>query len=366
FNLNGRVIVLNSTFAGNTAEDGRSVYTLAHPSIQPDGGIFVVGADVGIENSILGDTTGGSEVVNNQLPDALPATVHVGTHDVSTTAVSNTGGTVLGEVTVVTPAELNLGSLGPNGGPTDTIPLGGGSVAINAGAFDPGPDGIPGTADDGTPLTDQRGLARVSGGRVDIGAFEVQNQAPTVTNFTRVGAEDNTLAFTAADFTSHYHDADGDALVKVRIVTLPTTGGVLKLNGEAVAAGQEIAAADLYLLTFVPDLNFSGTVTFQFNAMDGTLFAATPATITLDIRSAQQQTEALDQRVQALVDSGVLNGGQGEALFITLRDNKGDAGKVQAFLNQVQDFLSASILTQEQADALTEPGRILLVSVSRR
>jgi hypothetical protein len=62
----------------------------------------------------------------------------------------------------------------------------------------------------------------------------------------------------------------------------------------------------------------------------------------------------------------VLTGGQEQALRINLRDNGGDAGTVRAFLNRVQAFLGAGILTQTQADAPLGPGNVLLVSVTRR
>jgi hypothetical protein len=63
-------------------------------------------------------------------------------------------------------ADLNLGPLGDNGGPTQTIALGPGSVAIDAGDN---------TAAAGL-ITDQRGsgFPRIVNGRVDVGAFEVQ------------------------------------------------------------------------------------------------------------------------------------------------------------------------------------------------
>src|SRR5262249_54215545 len=146
------------------------------------------------------------------------------------------------------------------------------------------------------------------------------------------------------------------------------TGGVLKLGDKAVTAGQDIAAADLDKLTFVPDLNFSGKVTFQFNATDGIAFAATPATITLDIRSALEQAADLKAQVAALRDTGVLNGGQANALTVKLNLNgtAGDVDKVQGFLDAVRDFLRDGILSQDQADSLSGPGAILLLSVSRR
>jgi hypothetical protein len=70
-------------------------------------------------------------------------------------------GTTVGNIYGVNPM---LGPLANNGGPTQTMALETGSPAINA--------GDPDTA--GLPATDQRGLPRVVGGRVDIGAFEVQ------------------------------------------------------------------------------------------------------------------------------------------------------------------------------------------------
>ncbi|MCX6879948.1 MAG: right-handed parallel beta-helix repeat-containing protein [Verrucomicrobia bacterium] len=58
-------------------------------------------------------------------------------------------------------ADPKLGTLGDNGGYTQTIPLLAGSPAINSGTAT------------GAPTTDQRGFARPQGGGYDIGAFEV-------------------------------------------------------------------------------------------------------------------------------------------------------------------------------------------------
>jgi hypothetical protein len=60
--------------------------------------------------------------------------------------------------------------------------------------------------------------------------------------------------------------------------------------------------------------------------------------------------------VQALVSDGVRTRGQRQALSLSLKNNNGDAGKVRAFLNKVQDFLATGILTQAQADSLLGPG----------
>jgi hypothetical protein len=59
-------------------------------------------------------------------------------------------------------ADLLLGSLGANGGPTETIPLLPGSPAIDAGDAQL------------CPPADQRGVVRPMGARCDIGAFEFE------------------------------------------------------------------------------------------------------------------------------------------------------------------------------------------------
>jgi predicted outer membrane repeat protein len=69
--------------------------------------------------------------------------------------------------TASNPIDPLLGPLQDNGGPTWTMALLPGSPALDAGD------------NDGVPATDQRGLPRVVGGTVDIGAFEAQPGAAT-------------------------------------------------------------------------------------------------------------------------------------------------------------------------------------------
>ncbi|HEX8913013.1 MAG TPA: choice-of-anchor Q domain-containing protein [Humisphaera sp.] len=64
-------------------------------------------------------------------------------------------------------AALKLGSLTDNGGPTKTVTLGAGSVAINA--------GLSSAAANAKLFADQRGFQRKSGGTVDVGAYEAQS-----------------------------------------------------------------------------------------------------------------------------------------------------------------------------------------------
>ena len=91
----------------------------------------------------------------------------------------------------------DLGPLQDNGGPTPTLALLAGSPAIDAGSTT------------SSLATDQRGLARVIGGASDIGAFELQNVAPTADagNAYTIRPGDS-LTLNAFDST----DPNGDAL----------------------------------------------------------------------------------------------------------------------------------------------------------
>ncbi|MEM7315508.1 MAG: choice-of-anchor Q domain-containing protein, partial [Planctomycetota bacterium] len=73
-----------------------------------------------------------------------------------------------------------IGPLQNNGGRTRTHDLLSGSPAINAG--DPAFSGL---------AFDQRGATRIRGGRLDIGALEVQGEAPTFTSSTSVSVDEN-------------------------------------------------------------------------------------------------------------------------------------------------------------------------------
>lgn len=78
-----------------------------------------------------------------------------------------------------------LGPLQDNGGPAQTLALGSGSPAIDAGA------------DSGCPATDERGVLRPAGAACDIGAFEVATSAATTGAASSVASGSATLNGTA-------------------------------------------------------------------------------------------------------------------------------------------------------------------------
>jgi hypothetical protein len=149
-----------------------------------------------------------------------------------------------------------------------------------------------------------------------------------------------------------------------------TTGLTVTGNGSGlVSLSGSVAAINAALATLVyrGSLNYGGPDTLNVTAYDGHL-SATPAGVAITVISAAMQAAALQAQVSALQAAGVLNNGQANSLIVKLNlpGNNGDVGKVQAFLNEVQAYLSAGILTQAQADDLLGPGNILLLSVTRR
>ena len=140
----------------------------------------------GTRFSLIGDRTGVSNIIDN-------------------------GGNLIG--TSSSPIDPLLGLLADNGGPTMTHALLVGSPAINAG------DAAAVAGVGGVPLYDQRGAtyARVAGGRLDIGAFEVQS---VVVEPALPGDYNQSGVVDAADYTvwrdtlgssvALYDGADGD------------------------------------------------------------------------------------------------------------------------------------------------------------
>jgi len=114
------------------------------------------------------------------------------------------------------------------------------------------------------------------------------NDAPTLDNFGLTIEEDDPVNFTTNFFASLFNDADNDSLATVRIVSLPGDGA-LKVGGAGgtdVAVNQEIPAAQLGTLWFIPALNWdSGSTSFQWNGSDGSSYAAAPATVTFTVQA---------------------------------------------------------------------------------
>jgi hypothetical protein len=194
----GTMVLSDSTVSGNTA-NGYSYESPAGgnhlPWVNGDGGGIFNSGSLTVENStvatntILGgngsgiDNTGTLALRHSTVASNLGnvALLGLGTRPATNAGVSVDGGQVWVYDTIIaqnTPTDTygiytslghnligvdaRLGPLQDNGGPTQTMALLADSLALNAGD------------NAGAPAADQRGLPRVVGGVVDIGAFEYQ------------------------------------------------------------------------------------------------------------------------------------------------------------------------------------------------
>jgi hypothetical protein len=266
-----------------------------------------------------------------------------------------------------------LGPLQDNGGPlagapgsqqvVPTMALLPGSPAINAGskalAVDPSANPL---------TTDQRGFPRIVGGTVDIGAFERQAPVLTVPGAQTV-SQDVALAVPGI----HVADVDSTTLTVTLAVdhgtlTLASTAGLTATGNGTAAVTLSGSISDLNAalagLVYQGNVHYSGSDTLGITATGGSF--STQASVAITVRSAAQEAADLQAQVNALYAAGVLNRGQANALTVKLRPqgNGGDGGRVQSFLNQVEAWLAAGILTAAQADPLLAAGQTLLAGLA--
>ncbi len=154
FNNSGTLNIANSTISGNTAGTG---------------GIFNdIQSTLNIANTIINSTSEGDYAGTGTV-------TLIGSSTNANNLVTQSG---LSWATTVTSAQLNLGPLQNNGGPTFTMALGAGSAAIGAGNA---------TISNAAPILgkDQCGYTR-SSTTPSIGAFEYKEigPAPTITSIS--------------------------------------------------------------------------------------------------------------------------------------------------------------------------------------
>ncbi|MEZ4516721.1 MAG: Ig-like domain-containing protein [Chloroflexota bacterium] len=145
--------------------------------------------------------------------------------------------------------------------------------------WDTGTTSFEWNATDGSNYADQAAKVTIS-----VNAI---NDPPEVFDFTKTGNEDQTINFAASDFSSlsAYLDVEDDPLASVRILSLPADG-TLKLGSNNVTANQVIDAANLDNLKFIPDGDWSGTTSFEWNGSDGSLYADESAMVNITITAS--------------------------------------------------------------------------------
>jgi uncharacterized repeat protein (TIGR01451 family) len=295
--------VTRSTISGNQASYGGglsavlSVATLENSTVAENaagaygGGIYGVYSNLTVkETTISGNTAGGdgpgiyaygatevdivdSIVANNGSADLVDdsdsffnvAYSLIENPDVA--QINDGGGNILND-------DPELGPLQDNGGPTFTMKPAGTSPVVNAGdpAFTP------------PPSTDQRGLARVVGGTIDMGAVELN--AGTM-QFSAAAQDVNENAGTANVTVTRTGGIDGAASVQVSVDgTSTATGGGddYTFAGATINFADNDATPQVFNISIVDDgaVEPSETIVLTLGTAVGAAVGA-PATHTVTI-----------------------------------------------------------------------------------
>ena len=233
-------------------------------------------------------------------------TVTAGPHTIQFVGLNPKGGdntAFLDQVSIYPVPFSLLGPLQNNGGPTQTMALLPGSPAIDAGANTLAVDA------QGNPLTtDQRGLARVSGADVDIGAFEIQAPALTALSASASSVVEGGSIRLSGSFTDdpaydqattvvvHWGDGSADTTVNLGAGVLSFSGVAHQYTEES--AGQPNGSYTITVVVSDPSTG-SGTATTSVAVSDAPLSDQTTATAL----SAQEGASTGDQVVGSFSDA---------------------------------------------------------------
>jgi len=254
---NGMLTITNSTFSGNTASgSGGAIYntatltitnsTFSGNSAGSGGGIDNKGTAAITNGTLSGNSasSSGGGLLTDGGTTTLTNTIIANSTSGGDCAVANGGTTNASAVNLIEDGtcsvsgalsgDPNLGSLGSNGGLTQTMALGTDSRAIDA------------ATSCGTVTTDQRGVARPIGARCDLGAYEA-SVFPTL-GISKDADSTTVTAPAAVGYTITLSNTGTSAAFNVKISdTVPTNPGVIwSING---GTGQGSCGIGMGMLT---------------------------------------------------------------------------------------------------------------------
>lgn len=265
-----------STITGNTAATS-------------GGNLSVTVVPTTIRNTVIANGTSPSG------PDAATGATNV---TMNYSLLENVSGATFAGANNLTGVDPNLGPLQDNGGPTFTERPNSGSPLIDAGdpAFVP------------PPATDQRGLARVFNGRIDIGSLEQGAQSAF-----SLGAAGTTVSEGAGSVTITVNRSSGEGTASV---TYSTANGSAQAGSDYTATSGTLtfAAGDFASKTvIVPILQDS---TAEPNETF-TVTLSSPGNATLGAPSTESVTISDDDPTPALSIAGVsqAEGNSGSSIF---------------------------------------------------
>ncbi len=240
YNSSGTLTVLNSTFSGNGAAN-------------VGGGIYNIFGTLNYANTIIANSTGGGDCVNNAMNGGV---IGVNTNNL----VQD------GSCSAALSGDPLLNALADNGGRTATMALRPGSPAIDAGN-----DATCAAA----PVNDldQRGVARPQGAHCDIGAYEVNQFTLTVNTagngsgvvMPAVGSHfyisSTVVPITAtANPGSSFAGWSGDLTGSANPATVTMTGDKVVTATFNTNPNADLVVTQSYQLNFLHDITFTLTV----------------------------------------------------------------------------------------------------------
>ncbi|MFN6528980.1 DUF4347 domain-containing protein [Nostoc sp. ChiSLP03a] len=334
-------ILNNSTVSGNTAtSDGGGIYndntlnllntTVTNNTADSNGdgtgdsgGVFNSAGTITVANTIVAGNFDKS-TFGNINPDVAGIFTDSGNNLIgnNTGSTSFTTSTLVG--TSATPIDPKLGSLQNNGGATFTHALLTGSPAINAGNN---------TLVSGSLITDQRGagFGRISGGVVDIGAYEVQssitppvNTDTVVTNTNDSGTGSLRQAILNANSTV---GADTITFAGVFADTIPDiitlTSGKLTIADDVTILGTGASSLTVSGNNSSGVFEISGTATdASIDGLKITNASNAAGSILLNRNATLSLTNSTISNNAGLV-GGIFNRGSLNLINTTVADNRG-------------------------------------------
>jgi len=325
------VAVTNSTFTGNQAQVGGAIYN--------GGGVLRITSSTIVQNSTSGSytfsngggidaysgtTTVTSSIVAGNISTNSPSNYPIGSDiDFASGTLTSGGSNLIGDgsttnfvngtnhdIIGTTAAPINpmVGALASNGGPTYTIALLKGSLAIDADY-----------AGTGSVIADQRGIHRPQGVRNDIGAFEyVAGILPVVTAFSPAsGAVGTFVTINGSGFSSAssvtFNGVASTAFIvasdSIIVATVPsgaTTGpiGVKSSAGTGSSSGSfTVTTTATKISSFTPASGPVGTSV----SITGSGFTGASA-VKFGTAAATVVSVASDTLITATVPTGALTG----------------------------------------------------------
>lgn len=115
--------------------------------------------------------------------------------------------------------------------------------------------------------------------------IDILNNPPTVADIVLDDIFENSSATFDDEIFKIKFDANDilQELEKIRFSALPSDGKLL-LNGIEITLITEVPVEQIDNITFVPNTNWSGTITFNWDGFDGFNWANEPATVTIEVK----------------------------------------------------------------------------------